>query len=93
MSRKTRGLPSNISDPALQEARLLTKVKECRETKFYGEVTLFIQAGNLVRFETRHVELVEPEEEPNGVSDDVPQTDGQQAQEKIALPQQAGEAG
>jgi hypothetical protein len=76
-------------DPALQEARLLTKVKECRETKFYGEVTLFIQAGNLVRFETRHVERLEPD----GVSDDVSQTDSQQVQEEVALPQQAGEAG
>ncbi len=93
MSRRSRGLPPNVLDPEVQEARLIKKVKECREIKFYGTVTLFIQAGNLVRFETRYVEKLEPEEEADGVSREEAQEDGQPPQEEATFPQQASEAG
>jgi hypothetical protein len=93
VSRKSQGLPSNILDPALQEARLIKKVQECRQTKFYGTVTLVMQAGNLVRFETRQVEKLEPKENSDGLTSEEAQEDGQQDQEAPALAQQESEAG
>lgn len=93
MSRKSKGLPPNVLDPDLQIQRLVNKVKECQETKFYGTVTLYVQAGNLLRWETKTTEVLSPQEEADGVTAEDGQPQGQQVQEEVSQPQQAGQAG
>jgi hypothetical protein len=83
----------NVLDPELQEQRLLRKIRECRETKFYGTVTLYMQAGNLLRFETSYTELLSQQEESHGVASEEGQPEGGQVQEALPGPEQAGQAG
>jgi len=78
--------------PEEQIDRLVKKVKDCQETKFYGTVTLYLSAGNLLRFETTQTEILAPQEGSNGSGRQEARATGCEDQEAPESQEQEGQA-